>query len=110
MTLTLSIIFIAGLLMLGYRRSPAWTVMALALGLWVATSQLTTHWLLVLVLALTTVGFGLIAFRPLRRSLVSAPLFGWFKGDKKKSAAKPTASASPAARQPETRGHPRTGC
>lgn len=79
MTLTLSIIFVAGLLVLAYLRSPAWAVTALSAALLVASTQMGAGWLLVVVLALTTLGSGLMAFHPLRRSLISAPLFTWFK-------------------------------
>ena len=79
MTLTLSFILLAALLTLAYLRAPAWSAAALAvLGLF-AASQLAPAWPLLAILALATIVFSLMALHPLRRAIVSAPLFAWFK-------------------------------
>ena len=80
MTLTLSLIFLAGLLVVAYLRAPAWAAATLSVLALLASSQLTVAWPLVAVLALATIVFGVMAFRPLRRAVISAPLFAWFKG------------------------------
>ncbi len=79
MTLSFLFALIIGLLALAYLRAPAWSAAALsALGL-AAAPAAGAGWPVTVVLAASTIVFALLAVHPLRRALVSAPLFSWFK-------------------------------
>ena len=80
MTLMFLLILVAGLLVLAYLRAPAWAAaVASVLGL-LALSQVSVAWPVIAAYALAAIAFGLMALHPLRRAVISAPLFAWFKG------------------------------
>lgn len=79
MTLTVTLLFFAGLLVLAYLRAPAWAAAAFAAVALLSASQLGPAWPLLALTALTALVFAVMALHPLRRALISAPLFKWFK-------------------------------
>ncbi len=79
MTLALLSTLIVGLLALAYARAPAWSA-ALLSGLGLAATPLASvAWPVSAIFAVAAIGFGVLAIHPLRRALISAPLFSWFK-------------------------------
>ena len=79
MTLTVTLLFFAGLLVLAYLRAPAWAAAAFAVVTLLTASQLSPAWPLLAVTAITALVFAVMAIHPLRRAVISAPLFKWFK-------------------------------
>ncbi|MEE4296000.1 MAG: acyl-CoA dehydrogenase [Wenzhouxiangella sp.] len=79
MTLALLSALIIGLLALAYARAPAWSAALLsAIGL-AATPIVGVAWPISAAFAVSTIVFAVLAIHPLRRSVISAPLFSWFK-------------------------------
>ena len=79
MTLSLLFVFIVGLLALAYIRAPAWAALALSAAALVLAPLAGAAWPATAIFALASVGFALMAIHPLRRSLISKPLFAWFQ-------------------------------
>ncbi len=79
MTLSFLIAFVVVLLALAYLRAPAWSAAAAsALGLGL-TAIAAVAWPMVALLTVATIAFAVMAVHPLRRAVISAPLFSWFK-------------------------------
>ncbi|TVS13222.1 MAG: acyl-CoA dehydrogenase [Wenzhouxiangella sp.] len=79
MTLSFLIAFVVVVLVLAYLRAPAWSAAAAsALGV-VLAAVAAVAWPVVAIWAIATIAFAVMAFHPLRRALISAPLFAWFK-------------------------------
>ena len=79
MSLIFFLVFIAGLLTLAFLRAPAWAAAALSAAGLVATTFTAVALPMVVLLAAAAIVFSLMAVHPLRRSVISAPLFSWFK-------------------------------
>ncbi len=81
MTLSLLLIFLIGLAALAWFRSPAWLFAAFAGGLTaLSLAALPVALALEVVLIASTVALVFMAVKPLRRAVLSRPLFNWFKG------------------------------
>jgi acyl-CoA dehydrogenase len=79
MTLSFFFALVFGLLALAYVRAPAWSAALLsAVGL-AATPVAGVAWPVAALLAISTIVFAVMAVHPLRRAIISAPLFSWFK-------------------------------
>ncbi|HMA99273.1 MAG TPA: acyl-CoA dehydrogenase family protein, partial [Wenzhouxiangella sp.] len=79
MTLGFLSAFIIGLLVLAYLRAPAWAAAALSAAGLMATSLATIAWPVTGLMAISAIAFAIMAIHPLRRAVISAPLFSWFK-------------------------------
>ncbi|MFU8831657.1 MAG: acyl-CoA dehydrogenase [Wenzhouxiangella sp.] len=80
MTLLFLAILIVGLLTLAWFRAPLWLAAVLAAIVTVSTALWTpVAWPVDVLFILTTVVLVLMAITPLRRVLLSKPLFNWFK-------------------------------
>ncbi len=81
MTLSLLALFFLGLIAVAWFRAPLWLATLLAVAATLSTLLwLPVHWAVDLVLIVTTASLLFFTITPLRRSLLSKPLFNWFKG------------------------------
>ncbi|MGB5591567.1 MAG: acyl-CoA dehydrogenase, partial [Gammaproteobacteria bacterium] len=72
------LVILAGALTLGYRRAPLWQF-SIAVLLVTAAIELTGNGLSVLSWGLVVAVLAVLNFKPLRRTLLSAPLLAWFR-------------------------------
>lgn len=80
MTVALLLGLFVALSALSFARAPLWLAAGTAtLGL-VATVALAASWPVVVIYTIAAATLVLLSLTPLRRALVSKPLFGWFKG------------------------------
>jgi len=80
----MTLIFILGLLLglaaLSYHRQPLWlTGVATGIGLALAFA-VSASWLVIGIYAIVTIALAALSVTPLRRALISKPLFAWFQG------------------------------
>ena len=81
MTLLFFALLIVGLLALAWFRAPIWLAAALALAVTVTTALwMPVAWPVDILFIITTVVLVFMAITPLRRAVLSRPLFNWFKG------------------------------
>jgi len=79
MTWLLIIALLVGLLALAWFRAPSWLAALLATAALAGTIWLGAAWPAITLYAISVVALAVVAVRPLRRTLVSDRLFGWFK-------------------------------
>ncbi len=79
MTWLLIIALAVGLLALAWFRSPSWLAALVAIAALVGIIWQAASWPVITLYALAAAALTVVAIRPLRRTLVSDRLFGWFK-------------------------------
>ncbi len=72
------LIFLAGAVVLGYRRAPLWQA-SVAVLLLMTAIELTGNGLSILSWGLVVIVLAVLNLKPLRRPLLSAPLLNWFR-------------------------------
>ena len=79
MTLSFLIALLVGLLALAYLRAPAWAAAVLAIAGLILAPVAGVGWSVTALFAIAAIAFTVLAIHPLRRAVISAPLFSWFK-------------------------------
>ena len=79
MTLSFVFLFLIGLLTLAYLRAPAWGAFGLSIAALILAPLAGVAWPASVLFGVGAVAFGLMAIHPLRRLVISKPLFAWFQ-------------------------------